>query len=170
MKKILLPLLALALGGCAVATPHPTSMIFSPQGMEMLGPVRGASSSTRLLCVIPVSDGAASLDDAIQDALKPVNGDVIINPAVDDERGVGLLGLWCWQKIKVYGLAVRFKRPAMPQAQARPAAAPAGRAQESTGQPRGAAAGEQADRQPAAGLEEDIAELEKRVMGGGKTR
>ena len=57
---------------------------------------------------------------ATENAVRSVGADAIVNPAVDDERGIGFLGLWCWQKIKVYGTAVRFKRNAAPPAAAAP--------------------------------------------------
>jgi hypothetical protein len=84
-------------------------MTLTPQAMEIVGPATGESSSTRLLCFIPVN-GNASLITATENALKSVAAEAIVNPAVDDERGLGLLGLWCWQKIRVSGTAVRFKR------------------------------------------------------------
>jgi hypothetical protein len=109
MKKIILLLPVGLLSGCAIVTPHPTSMTLTPQAMEIVGPVKGESSSTRLLCVIPVN-GSASLISATQNALNAAAAEAIVNPMVDDERGFGLLGLWCWQKIKVYGTGIRFKR------------------------------------------------------------
>jgi len=109
MKKIILTLAGCSLGGCAMVTPHPTAMTLTPQAMEIVGPVTGESTSTRLLCVLPVN-GNASLIAATGKALEKAAAEAIVNPQVDDERGFGLLGLWCWQKIKVYGTAVRFKR------------------------------------------------------------
>ena len=109
MKKTILALTACSLCGCALVTPHPTSMTLSPQAMEIFGPATGESTSTRLLCVLPVN-GNASLIAATENALKAAAAEAIVNPMVDDERGFGLLGLWCWQKIKVYGTAIRFKR------------------------------------------------------------
>ncbi len=109
MEKILFIISVCLLSGCAIVTPHPTSMTLTPQAMEIVGPARGESSSTRLLCVIPLS-GSASLITATENALNASAAEAIVNPMVDDERGLGLLGLWCWQKIKVYGTAIRFKR------------------------------------------------------------
>lgn len=109
MKKMFLSLPVCLLSGCAVVTPHPTSMTLSPQAMEIVGPATGESSSTRVLCVLPVN-GNASLIAATENALKSVAAEALVNPMVDDERGFGLLGLWCWQKIRVSGTAIRFKR------------------------------------------------------------
>jgi hypothetical protein len=162
MKKLLLLAFVPVLGGCAVVTPRPTSMIFSPQGMEVVGRVSGESRNTRLLCVIPVSGEPASLQAATENAVKPVRADTIINPSVDDERGIGFLGLWCWQKITVSGIAIRFKRGVVPMAQTSeaapaPAAVPAGGAQRAA----------QRTETPQAGPEADtISEMEKRLTGG----
>lgn len=109
MKRIFMLLAGCSLGGCALVTPHPTSMTLTPQAMEIVGPAKGESTSTRLLCVLPLS-GSASLIAATENALNAAAAEAIVNPVVDDERGFGLLGLWCWQTIKVYGTAVRFKR------------------------------------------------------------
>ena len=109
MKKIILMSVFL-LCGCASVTPYPTSMTLIPQAMEIMGPAKGESRNTRLFCVIPMSGANASLITATENAVKYAGADAIVNPVVDDERGIGFLGLWCWQKIKVYGMAVRFKR------------------------------------------------------------
>lgn len=117
-------LFAPLLGGCAFVTPHPTSMTLTPQAMEIVGPVKGESTNVRLLCVVPVSGRNASLVSATENALKAASAEAIVNPVVDDERGFGLLGLWCWQKIRVYGTGVRFKRNMAGSAPAAPAAVP----------------------------------------------
>ena len=109
MKKLFFSLPVCLLSGCAMVTPHPTSMTLSPQAMEIVGTATGESTGTRLLCVLPVN-GNASLITATENALRSVAAEALVNPMVDDERGFGLLGLWCWQKIRVSGTAIRFKR------------------------------------------------------------
>jgi hypothetical protein len=109
MSKMFTLFCACFLGGCAMSVPHPTGMTLSPSAMEIVGPAKGESKSTRAFCFVPL-DETASLAAATQSALESESADAIVNPMVDDERGIGFLGLWCWQKIKIYGTAVRFKQ------------------------------------------------------------
>lgn len=136
-------------------------MTLTPQAMEIVGPVKGESSSTRLLCVLPVS-GNASLAAATEKALDSAAAEAIVNPQVDDERGFGLLGLWCWQKISVYGTGIRFKRNA-----------PAGQAAAGRGekvQPKSAVKAPSPAGEPALGKSEADAvdEMENRIFKKGQ--
>ncbi len=153
-------LFAPLLGGCAFVTPHPTSMTLTPQAMEIVGPVKGESTNVRLLCVVPVSGENASLASATEKALRASSAEAIVNPMVDDERGFGLLGLWCWQTIKVYGTGVRFKRNMTGSSPAVPAAAaPAAKG----AQP--AARQQKPDVPVDTGDGESINDMEKRLFG-----
>ncbi len=166
MKKIILSLTACSLGGCALVTPHPTGMTLSPQAMEIVGPATGESTSTRLLCVLPVN-GNASLGAATENALKDAAAEAIVNPQVDDERGFGPLGLWCWQKIKVYGTAIRFKRNTPAQGAA--ASEKRGDKGAEKKQPK-SGAGAAAEADPALGKSEADAvnEMESRIFNKGQ--
>lgn len=161
MKNLAFAPAALLLCGCAFVTPHPTPMTLTPQAMEIVGTARGESSNYRLLCVIPVSSSNASLAAATERAVNSVSAEAIVNPMVDDERGFGLLGLWCWQKIRVYGTAVRFKRN---QPYAQPAAKAAAPAQQGGAQRTAVPAAPASEPMPGAEEGESINDMEKRLF------
>ena len=163
MKKIILFFPFCLLSGCAMVTPHPTGMTLTPQAMEIVGPVTGESTSTRLLCVLPVN-GNASLIAATENALKSAAAEALVNPQVDDERGLGLLGLWCWQKIKVYGTAVRFKRNIPAQSAA------AAEKRSDKGQPKGGAKASADAEEPALSKSDAdaVSDMESRLFKKGQ--
>lgn len=107
--EIVLTTVAVGFMGCAHVTPQATSTSFSPEAMDVVGPAKGESTQTKALCLIPLSNDEVSVIAATEAALLSVNAEALINSAVDDERGIGVLGLWCWQTIRVSGTAVRFK-------------------------------------------------------------
>jgi hypothetical protein len=97
------------LAACAHSVPHVSSMNFSSADMWIMGPATGESTRDFILCAIPQDSTGASVAEATRNAVATVNADALINTVVDDERGIGFLGLWCWQTIRVSGTAVRFK-------------------------------------------------------------
>lgn len=96
------------MSGCSHVTPGVSSTSFSSDAMEVVGPAKGESTDTQILCLIPWGD-SASVVSATEAAIESVKANALINTVVDDERGIGFLGLWCWQTIRVYGTAVKFK-------------------------------------------------------------
>ena len=94
--------------GCAHVQPGVSSMNFTPEAMQIVGPAKGESTETYFLCLIPFDFQPASVVDATNRAIKSVRADALINTVVDDERGFALLA--CWQTIRVSGTAVKFKR------------------------------------------------------------
>lgn len=113
MSRLAVVAVTIALSGCAHVTPQATSTSFSPEAMEIVGPAKGESSQTKALCLIPMNNDAASVITATEAALLSVNAEALINTSVDEESGIGILGLWCWQTIRVHGTAVRFKPQAL---------------------------------------------------------
>lgn len=113
MKKIIsivtiaIPFL---LTGCiSLSTPHPTSMNFDPNSMEVLGTVEGESKTRLYLLLIPVQvNQNYSSGEAIENAISKVGGDALIN-AVFDVEWTSFLGIIVERVIRVNGTAIRFK-------------------------------------------------------------
>jgi len=112
--------------GCSTVTPHVTKMEFVPDAMEFVAQAEGESSSKRALCLINMGPPATAAA-AAKNAAKSVKADAIVNVVIDDERGVGPLGLYCWQTIHVSGMAVKMTRdPGASSAPGPAASAPSG--------------------------------------------
>jgi hypothetical protein len=107
--------LSLFFAGCMYVNPHVSSMNFSPETMELLGPAMGKSSQKYFLCLIP--EGEYSLMAAMREAINFRQGDALINTCAEHETFVGPLGLWCTHAITVTGTVVKFKRPQQRSAQ-----------------------------------------------------
>ena len=102
--------------GCVAHRLDVTSLTYSPETMELVGPVSGQFRHGMPLC-IPISPFLNSLT-AITEALKMKNTDAtprlkdfdaILNPAVDT-RMFYLPPFYCEKQITVYGIAVKFKK------------------------------------------------------------
>jgi uncharacterized protein YbjQ (UPF0145 family) len=133
--------------GCSSVTPHVAKMEFVPDAMEFVAQAQGESTSKRALCMIDMGS-PASAAAAAKNAAKSVKADAMVNVIVDDERGVGALGLYCWQTIRVSGMAVRFtKNSGSSSASATPG----------PGSAASPAAGEEAD--------DPLKDMEKKALG-----
>ena len=110
MKRTWL-LLAVGFSGCATQSLQVTSLAYSPDTMELIGPVTGQVSMEYALC-IPFTNSDDSLT-AISRALKPSSADALLNPAVETEYFF-LAPFYCRKQVTVSGIAVKFKHPGMP--------------------------------------------------------
>ena len=103
----------LSLCGCATQHLSVTSMAYSPETMDLIGPVEGEVTRSMFLCFPPFST-EENLINAITKALTRPDrmADAILNPAVETTRSWWLV--YCEERVRVYGSAVRFKRPPLP--------------------------------------------------------
>lgn len=108
MRRAGLFLLVIA-AGCSQVTPHAARMEYVADAMDYVGQAQGESTSKRALCLVNLGEPATAAA-AAKNAAKSVKADAVVNVIIDDERGVGALGLYCWQTIRVSGTAVRFKK------------------------------------------------------------
>src|SRR5665213_2086474 len=86
MKRICL-LATMALSGCATQNLQVTSMAYSPDTMDLIGPSSGEVTWDYPLCIpfVGSNDGGDSLD-AITKALKSHAADALLNPAIQTEH------------------------------------------------------------------------------------
>lgn len=115
MKKIVLFLLLPAivvLYGCAhTVVPNVTPLQYDSDSMELLGPVVGEATKTSIffgMFEMPPAGDHYTTQAAIQNALKKVHGDAILNPTVDSDL-TDYAWLYTVTTLRVSGLAVRFK-------------------------------------------------------------
>lgn len=112
----LIALVALLGAACVHHVPHISSMNFDANSMEYVGPVQAEGRQIHFLCAIPTAF-REPLPYALDAKAKSMGADAVINVIAETESGA-LLGVFCWQEIRLTGVAVRFK----PSARHRPPA------------------------------------------------
>ncbi|HUT37303.1 MAG TPA: TRL domain-containing protein [Planctomycetota bacterium] len=129
VSALLIALVVLALGGCAVhrppvggllysdctmpavwtaATPHATSDYTNGPAYEKVGRTRGEASSTSILGLVWVGDSGGGT--AYERALQKVGADALLSPRLD-YHGYGVLGLFAEITVTVEGEGIRFQKP-----------------------------------------------------------
>jgi hypothetical protein len=115
MKKIVLllalPAIAILYGCAHTIVPNVTPLQYDSDSMELLGPVTGEASKTSVffgMFEMPPAGDSYTTQAAIQDALRKVHGDAILNPTVDEELK-DYAWLYTTTTLRVSGLAIRFK-------------------------------------------------------------
>lgn len=113
-KGFLIPGFALALCACAYTRPHFTSLDYSPEGMDIVGPACGSARDYYLLGMGPIGRGKIGFANrAMEAALQSAKADALINVVADEMTDVSFLWIIYNREVRICGTAVRFrKRPA----------------------------------------------------------
>ncbi|MFI5361961.1 MAG: hypothetical protein ACHQ49_08340 [Elusimicrobiota bacterium] len=114
MKRICL-LATVVLSGCATQSLQVTSMAYSPDTMQVLGPARGQITQDYFFCVPFLGNDNEDPLDAIAKALKPNAADALLNPAIQTEF-LYFFPFYCRKRVTASGIAVKLNRPALPGA------------------------------------------------------
>lgn len=118
-KKIILLLAAVVLTGCTSvgtlgivtkSTGDPGAMLKNAQSYKELGPVQGGACRFFLAGVIPWGD--ATLSTAVENALKSVEGDALINVSVSNSLYgfIPIYNVFAYTCTDVQGIAIKLEK------------------------------------------------------------